>query len=88
MTYFSENYINEMINDTNDLIVRGKFHNAYMQADQVIGLIDSGMLISETPCVIVDKARAMRDRAFLAKLYYDATCESFESDLEAAFYEG
>ena len=91
--FVSGAYVDELIRDAHGSIADGDIDKAYAKADQIIGLLDAGMLVSETPQVIVDKARALRDRAMLARMYRDFGFESDDpgalddelSDLEKAF---
>lgn len=91
--FVSGAYVDELITDAHGAIADGDIDRAYMQADQIMGLLDAGMLVSETPQVIVDKARALRERASLARMYRDFGFESDDpgalddelSDLEKAF---
>lgn len=84
-TYISDRFVNEMIMDAHDNLDRDP-DRAYAQADQILGLLDSGRLVSETPQVIVDKARALRERAKLASLHKAITKDDGLSDLERLWY--
>jgi hypothetical protein len=68
MIFTSERYINELIMSAHAKI-RKNPEDALEQAERILGMLDDGTLVSESPQVIVDKARALRDRAKLAALY-------------------
>ena len=72
MTYVNDSFVNELISTAHAEIDRDP-DRAVEQADRIIDLLDAGTLVSETPLVIVDKARALRDRARLASLFKRAS---------------
>jgi (p)ppGpp synthase/HD superfamily hydrolase len=87
-TFISDGFVNDMLSDANDDLARGDASKAYAKADQIMGLLDAGTLISETPQVLVDKARAMRDRAALAAMLHTIVEDTDDGldDLERAFF--
>jgi hypothetical protein len=86
MTYVSDTLVNEMLEACDDDMRDGKNDAAYEKANRVLELLDAGTLLSETPCVVVDKARAMKDRAELARLREAIDSNEPIDDIEVVWF--